>query len=116
LLDLVASGELAPVQSAAIGYLPSALLDYTGASAAEVIHRWCRNEPIVSGIFDLALGRIATVLIPRFDSQLYDDPADLNAALGDALRVARRLGAEAVSPTGLLSSATDYGRSLVQAV
>src|SRR5205823_12127012 len=38
------------------------------------------------------------------------------AALGDGLRVARRLGAGAVSLTGLLPSATDYGRNLVRAV
>jgi thioester reductase-like protein len=116
LLDLSAQGELAPVQAAAIGYLPSALLPFTGLTADEVIHRWCQNRPIVSGIFDLDLGRIASVLIPRFDSQLYDAPEDLVAVLSEALRVAKRLGAKTVSLTGLLPSATDYGRSLAAAV
>ncbi|HEY1376544.1 MAG TPA: thioester reductase domain-containing protein, partial [Gemmataceae bacterium] len=57
-------------------------------------------------------GRIATILIPRFDTQLYHDPDDLTAVLADALAVAGRLGAETVSLTGLLPSATDYGRAL----
>jgi amino acid adenylation domain-containing protein/thioester reductase-like protein len=114
--DLIAAGEVAPVQAAAIGYLPAALLSATGMSAEAITHGFCDNRPIVCGAYDLDLGRIATILIPRFDTQLYDDQDDLLAVLGDALAVARRLGAETVSLTGLLPSATDYGRALARAV
>lgn len=116
LLDLAAANEIAPVQSAAIGYLPASILHYAGVGADEIVHRWCGNRPIVSGIYEMGLGRIATVLIPRFDNQLYDDQAGLVATLKDALGVARQLGAETASLTGLLPSATDYGRALAEAI
>jgi thioester reductase-like protein len=114
--NLSVSGEIAPVQSAAIGYLPSSLLPFAGLKAEDVIRGWLGNRPIVSGIFDWELGRIATVLIPRFDSQLYDDQQDTVAAITDALRLAKRLGAATVSLTGLLPSATDYGRAVERAI
>jgi acyl carrier protein len=110
--ELIAAGEMPPVQAAAIGYLPAALLAATGMSAEEVTHGFCDNRPVVAGVYEMSLGRIATVLIPRFDSHLYEDPADLAAILTDALVVAGELGAKTVSLTGLLPSATDYGRAL----
>ena len=48
-------------------------------SAEEVTHGFCDNRPVVAGVYDLDLGRIATILIPRFDTQLYEDPDDLTA-------------------------------------
>ena len=113
---LIASGEIARVQSAAIGYLPSSLLPFAGLKAEDVIQKWLGDRPIVSGIFEWELGRIATILIPRFDSQLYDDQQDTVRAIADALNVAKRLGASTVSLTGLLPSATDYGRAVERAI
>jgi acyl carrier protein len=116
MLPLFESGELAPVQAAAIGYLPSALLEYTGLSASEVIDGWCGGAPVVSGVYETALGRIGLLSVPRFDSQLYADPADLLGVLGEAMHTAGRLGAQVVSLTGLLPSATRYGRALEEAL
>jgi amino acid adenylation domain-containing protein len=116
LLDLSESGELAPMPAAAIGYLPSSLLHYTGLRAEDVTHGLCGNKPIVSGIFETEHGQIATVLIPRFDSQLYQDQQDLLGALTDGLKVAHRIGAQTVSLTGLLPSATEYGRALARTI
>jgi acyl carrier protein len=112
LLPLFESGVLAPADSAAIGYLPSAVLDYTGLSAREIIDGWCGNRPVVSGVYQTPLGRIALMLLPRFDSQLYQDPDDLLDVLRHALDTCRQLGARTVSLTGLLPSATRYGMSL----
>jgi hypothetical protein len=116
LLPLFESGQLAPVQAAAIGYLPSALLEYTGLSPRTIIERWCAGRPVVSGLYETALGRIGLLLLPRFDFQLYQDSADLLGVLGQALLTAGRLGARVVSLTGLLPSATRYGRDLEQAL
>jgi hypothetical protein len=55
-------------------------------------------------------------MIPRFDDQLYLDRSDLLAILGDAVRLAHGVGATTVSLTGLLPSATDYGRDLADAL
>jgi amino acid adenylation domain-containing protein/thioester reductase-like protein len=116
LADVIAAGEFGAVEAAAIGYLPAALLPATGLTADQVIHGFCDNRPVVGGIYETDLGRIATLLIPRFDNQLYEDPADLAAILAEAVAEAGRLGAETVSLTGLLPSATDYGRTLVPAM
>ncbi len=114
--ELIASGEMARVDAAAIGYLPAALLPATGFTAEQITRDFCDNRPIVAGVYESDLGRIGTILIPRFDTQLYGDPADLTAVLADALVIAGDLGAKTVSLTGLLPSATDYGRALTRAI
>jgi amino acid adenylation domain-containing protein len=116
LLPLFESGEVAPVEAAAIGYLPTALLQYTGLRPEEIIDGWCPGRPLVSGLYETPLGRIALMLIPRFDSQLYHEPENLLDLLSQALRTARKLGARAISLTGLLPSATRYGLALQEAV
>jgi amino acid adenylation domain-containing protein len=115
-LSLFAAGELAPVDSVALGYLPSALLHLVGLDRATVIHDWCGDRPLIMDVRETPLGRIASVLIPRFDDQLYDDRRDLLAVLGDAVRLAHEIGAATVSLTGLLPSASDYGRDLFKAL
>ena len=115
-LSLFASAELAPVESVAVGYFPSALLHFAGLDRATVIHDWCGNRPLITEVRETPLGRIGSVLIPRFDDQLYHDRRDLLAVLGDAVRLAHEIGAATVSLTGLLPSASDYGRDLAKAL
>jgi amino acid adenylation domain-containing protein len=116
MMPLFESGELAPVQAAAIGYLPSALLEYTGLSPRDIIEGWCAGQPVVSGLYETPLGRIGLLLLPRFDSRVYHDPEDLLGVLGQAVLNAGRLGAQMVSLTGLLPSATRYGQALEEAL
>ena len=111
---LFTAAAIAPVDSVALGYFPSSLLHFTGLDAATVIRDWCGNRPLCAGVRETPLGRIGLVLIPRFDDQLYHDRRDLLAVLGDAVRLARECGAATVSLTGLLPSATNYGRALVE--
>ena len=115
LLSLLASGKIEPVQAAAVGYFPTELLNHSNVSRSEVIDEWCENMPLFSGVYDTAMGRIATLLLPRFADQLYDDQEELLRELVEALQLAGRLGARTVSLTGLLPSATDYGQALVRA-
>jgi hypothetical protein len=114
--SLFAAGELAPVESVAVGYFPSALLHFAGLDRATVIHGWCGNRPLITEVRETPLGRIASVWIPRFDDQLYEDRHDLVTVLGDAVRLAHEIGAATVSLTGLLPSATGYGRYLAEAL
>ncbi|MGE5756703.1 MAG: non-ribosomal peptide synthetase, partial [Planctomycetaceae bacterium] len=116
LLSLFITGKLAPVESVALGYLPSSLLQVEGLSPEIIIHRLCGDMPTVTGFRETRLGRIAAIMIPRFDYQLYQDRRDLLEVLGDAVRIAQQLGARTVSLTGLLPSATDYGRALAEAL
>jgi amino acid adenylation domain-containing protein len=109
---LFTAAALGRVDSVALGYFPSSLLQFTGLDAATVIHGWCGNRPLCAGVRETPLGRVGMVFIPRFDDQLYHDRRDLLAVLADAVRLAGESGAATVSLTGLLPSATDYGRAL----
>jgi amino acid adenylation domain-containing protein len=114
--SLFATGALAPVDAVAMGYLPTSLLHALGLDRGTIIRDWCGNRPVITAVRQTPLGRIAEVLIPRFEDQLYLDRDDLLAALTDAVRLSRAIGASIVSLTGLLPSASDYGRDLAQAL
>lgn len=116
LLSLFAAGEIAPVDAAALGYLPTALLEYTGLSRDEVIHNLCDNLPVLICIMGTFLGRIAIIILPRFSSELYSDEEDIVGVIVESLEIAGRLGARTVSLMGLIPSATDYGRVITTAI
>src|SRR5262249_635709 len=61
------------------------------------------------------LGRIGLVLTPLEDGEVYADPARTLEALGKGVDLAASLGAQTVSLTGLIPSATSYGRALATA-
>ncbi|MDH3601653.1 MAG: amino acid adenylation domain-containing protein [Candidatus Tectomicrobia bacterium] len=116
LLSLLTSGEIAPVDAAALAYLPLSLLAYTGLSRSELLSDWCHHRPSVLSTLDTAWGRIALIVLPCLGDELYRDSTDLIAVTTEALALARQIGAETVSLTGLLPSATDYGRALARAI
>ena len=113
LLSLVATGRVAPVQAAALSYLRDDLPERTGRSREEIVHEWYDGLPTLAGIRETALGRIAVLVLPRFVSELYDDQARLVDGIVEALEMAGRLGAHTMALTGLIPSATDYGRAIV---
>ncbi len=116
LLSLFAAGKIAPVDAAAVGYFPASFLEETGLSRDEFIDIWCDNLPVFHGIMETRWGRIALIALPRFDFELYSDKDDLVSAITEALEMAGRLGARAVSLTGLIPSATDYGHAIAAAI
>jgi amino acid adenylation domain-containing protein len=116
LLSLFAAGELAPVDAAAVAYFPRALLAHASLTPEDVIDGWCAGLPVLGGVYETSLGRIATVLLPRFDHQLHQDLPGLLRGLVQAVEMAGRIGARNVSLTGLLPSATGYGRDVVSAL
>ena len=114
-LTLFAAGKLEPVDAVALAYFPSALLKHTGLPPETALEAVCQNMPLVAGVQNTSLGRIGGILLPQFDYQLYQDPRAVVEQSLDALRMARHLGARMVSLTGLLPSATEYGRTLLEA-
>ena len=113
LATAIKAGRLAPVTAAALAYWPDALIAQHGLSPQWVRDELVHGRPTVASILDTAWGRIATILLPRLHSELYMDPT-LPVAIGEALAFAGEIGAQSVSLTGLLPSATDYGRKLNQ--
>jgi predicted amino acid dehydrogenase len=116
LLELFAAGELEGVDAAAIGSLPSALAASTGWREERILAAGCQGQPVLASVLETHLGRIASVLLPRFDVEVYEDPEELLRLLVAALETASHLGARQVSLTGILASACDYGRALATRV
>jgi amino acid adenylation domain-containing protein len=116
LLSLFAVGKIAPVDSAALGYLPLSLLKGTSLTRNQVLQNWFDNLPMWDAVMDTKWGRIAVLTLPIFEDELYSDPQKLVQMAVEALEMAGRLGAKTVSLTGLIPSATDYGHAIVKAV
>ncbi len=115
LLDLIKDGEIKQLDAAAIGYLSSSILDHPSIDR-KMVDDFFNNKPIISNIMDLDLGRIAIILIPFFESELYADQDSLVDMIIDSLELAGLTGAKTVSLTGLIPSATGYGRAIYDAV
>lgn len=116
LLPLVDDGTLAPVDAAAVTYLPAGLAAAAGVPWEVLRARLFGGSPLVRDIIQTPLGRIARVMLPYHEGELYDRSTDLVHAAAAAVATAGRIGARAVSLTGLLPSLTDYGRDLAAAV
>jgi acyl carrier protein len=109
LLSLFAARRLAPVDAAALTYLPDDLPARASFPREEIRALWYDELPTVTAVTETFLGRIAHITLPRFTLELYEDQDDLLGLIAEALATAGGLGARAVSLTGLIPSATDYG-------
>lgn len=103
-----------PVDAAAISYLLSSHLRRWSATPADV-NRWMGCAPHVTEVIETHLGRIAVVTLPVSSRELYSRQADLIRITLDALRELSALGAQFVTLTGLLGSATGYGQAILDA-
>ena len=86
------------------------------STAATVIHDWCGNRPLIAGVRETPAGPDRHGHDPPVRRPALPGPGRPPAVLGDAVRLARQIGATTVSLTGLLPSATDYGRDLAEAL
>ncbi len=112
LLSLLTSGRIAPVDAAALGYLPDSLAHASGLDRDTIRREWCDDMPVPSSILQTSMGRIAVILLPRFASEINRDEADLTRVILEAVGMASHMGARTVSLTGMLPTATDYGRTI----
>ncbi|MCA9971601.1 MAG: amino acid adenylation domain-containing protein, partial [Anaerolineales bacterium] len=104
-------GELPPLDGAALGYLGD-----PDSTFEQALFAACEGRPMLSGVTETAWGRLGLVLLPRFLPDLYADPAGTLDDIAAALAFAGELGARTVALTGLIPSATDYGRAIRAAV
>ncbi|MGB7293372.1 MAG: amino acid adenylation domain-containing protein [Thermodesulfobacteriota bacterium] len=115
LLTLIKDGQTKQVDAAAIGYLSNSILDHTNIDR-KMVDNFFRNKPIISNIVELGLGRVAIISIPIFESELYADQDFLVGMIKKSLELAGVTGAKTVSLTGLIPSATDYGRAIYKSI
>lgn len=113
---LAMAGKLAPVQAAAFGYLPASLLQAGRVSRDDLLRDWFDELPVVYRILDTTVGRVAHIMLPRLNTELYNDHDALLESVMDGLHFSQRLGAKMVSLTGLIPSATRYGEDIAAAM
>ncbi|MEM7134380.1 MAG: amino acid adenylation protein [Chloroflexota bacterium] len=65
---------------------------------------------------ETAQGRIGIITLPCLDSNLYNDQDGLVQDIVDSLQMAKQIGAKSVSLTGLIPSATAYGKAVLQTI
>jgi hypothetical protein len=109
--------ECGVVDAVALGYLSSDMAKVMGCSIEEMMSRWFDfGGPVVDGMIETPWGKIGGITLPYLDTTLYDDPERLVSNIVIALKMAKRLGARAVTMTGLIPSATDSGSAVVRAI
>ncbi|MCP4117659.1 MAG: amino acid adenylation domain-containing protein [Desulfobacteraceae bacterium] len=113
LMGLIDDKLIAPLDAAALEYLPDALLEGRGDKDA-VLETLCGNEPVLSGVIETALGRIGMIMLPCFTSDLFREGARVPEKIVAALELAARAGARTVSMTGLLPAATRQGLAVME--
>ena len=116
LLSLFAAERLAPVEAAVLGYVPSALLAQAGLGREDFMRHCLGNLPLLSLVLQTPWGRIAGLILPWLDTELYSDRQGLVESILDAVNMARQVGARTVALAGLLPSATGYGQAVIRAI
>ncbi len=116
LLSLFTTKALAPVDAVALDYLTEDLLARTTLNAEDLIENWCQHVPTVYNISETLWGRIAFILLPLFDNDLFNRKEALIQYTLDALEIGKLLGARTMTLTGLLPGATNYGRDVLTAI
>lgn len=105
---------LPKVDSVALAYIPDTFLKLTGLTREDIVHTWLRGQPFLSNLYETSFGRIGLIMLPRLGAELYKDQEVLSRHVMEALELASRMGARNVSLTGLIPSATDYGRDVLE--
>jgi hypothetical protein len=102
---------LAPVDAAAIAYLPEEIVA-SPLFRAQFAARKDEAQPFWTGVARLSLGNIGLVVVPSGARDFFADPGKARASLDQAVAFAGRLGAHTVALTGLIPAVTDLGRAL----
>jgi amino acid adenylation domain-containing protein len=113
--ELIEKGIEAPVNAAAISYIPEWLPAHTGLSRETIVREWYGNAPFMSRIISIPHGRIAAIILPLFGDELYIERLALQSLVDEAITMSAMLGARAVSLAGLIPSAMNYGRDMKRA-
>ncbi len=96
--------------AAALLYVPDRV-STIGGVADDQLDRVFGADPFVSHLYEMPLGRIGVITLPIRGKELMGSPR-VAGLVRKAGQLARRRGAKCVSLTGLIPSATDYGRAV----
>ncbi|NEP85167.1 MAG: amino acid adenylation protein [Okeania sp. SIO3B3] len=107
LLTLFATGHIPPVESAALYYI-----EQRDWSLSEDIGTRFDYVPTLTDIIETPFGRVALILLPHLDTDLYTNPQSIIDSSVEALGLAHHIGAKVVSLTGMIPSATNLGQDV----
>ena len=110
---VVESSNIEEVDAASFGYLPDSVLDEMGCCKKDIIEKCLMNCPVVRRIFTTQYGKIAHILLPMFTSDIYVDKNNLLDNIYRGVKLAERLQVKTISLTGILPSATNYGKDVL---
>ncbi len=102
------------LDAVALTYIPDSLASLSGMSRDEISERLFAGKPRLSNSYELEQGRIGVIMLPCFETDFYKDPESVKLATLSALEMAGQSGAKNVSLTGVIPSATDYGRDIAE--
>eukprot|EP00003_Mantamonas_plastica_P015640 TRINITY_DN2640_c0_g1_i2.p1 TRINITY_DN2640_c0_g1~~TRINITY_DN2640_c0_g1_i2.p1 ORF type:complete len:468 (+),score=152.50 TRINITY_DN2640_c0_g1_i2:1266-2669(+) len=108
------AGDWKPVDSAAFLHVPSILLAKENVSKDEILSDCLDNTAEVVSIFEMDHGRIAFIVVPWLDSELFTGRAGYVKSVVRSMHLAKSLGARCISLAGMNSSATHYGELPLQ--
>ncbi len=107
------TGEMKPVDAAALIYLPDGLVGGAALDRDYVMDRWLNRAPVIESVIETSIGRAALITLPLFSSELYTDKKVVSELICRSMSIASGIGARAVSLTGLLPSAANYGKDIL---
>ncbi|MDM8520388.1 amino acid adenylation domain-containing protein [Anaerolineales bacterium HSG6] len=117
LLPLLAQGEIQPIDAIALGYIPIDVLEAFENDYDKMMSSWFKEPRLnLDTIIETSWGSIALMILPHLESNLYNNQDSLVQDIIDASLLAKQVGAKSVSLTGLIPSATNYGRAILQAI
>eukprot|EP01062_Namystynia_karyoxenos_P062513 TRINITY_DN55409_c0_g1_i1.p1 TRINITY_DN55409_c0_g1~~TRINITY_DN55409_c0_g1_i1.p1 ORF type:complete len:406 (+),score=120.65 TRINITY_DN55409_c0_g1_i1:89-1306(+) len=106
----VATGEQQAPLGAALGYVDDLILEQDPSLTPQAVKKvFLEGLPFVASLVTTPWGRLCTVILPRMQSEVFEDEDTLLSEIGDALQLCGRIGVGCVSLTGLIPSATANG-------
>ncbi|MDP8228961.1 MAG: amino acid adenylation domain-containing protein [Candidatus Electryoneaceae bacterium] len=111
--ELIISDNLPMLDAVALGYFNESLLSSMQMTEEQFLSK-IEPKPILSDVIQTQLGTIGYIILPRFTAQIYQDKPKLLDEISQAWELADKFGAQAISLTGLIPSATSYGRDIVK--
>ncbi|MDP8241217.1 MAG: amino acid adenylation domain-containing protein [Candidatus Hatepunaea meridiana] len=111
--DLIESNRLPRLDAVALGYFTESVLTSMRVTEEEFLSR-IEDVPILSDVIETHFGTIGYVILPRFTGSMYQDKDKLLSEIKQVKDLSEKLGAKSISLTGLIPSATDYGKDIVK--
>lgn len=102
------------LDAVALTYIPEVLANLSGIRRDEITERLFAGKPRLTNVYELDQGRIGVVMLPCFETDFYKNQAAVKAPLLAALKLAGESGAKTVSLTGVIPTATDHGRDILE--